>query len=257
MKLASAFDYLLTRTFHPRVFNQELKYLFLFSHMRSRSSLLSHLLGNHPEIVGYKEHFGIYNSNKHFQRLRLESWKEFHWDSPKYLLDKILHPHLTPTQNCFDEHPIRSIFFLRKPDQTIPSIVSMWKKRKDPMETLIENATTYYCDRIREITELATRLDPATWIFFDSNRIVTDTDQVLAELQTFLELTEPLSKTYKLFEGTGKPRLGDPSKYIKAGKVLTLDKNRYEHIQVSNALKERAEEVYIQATETLENCQRP
>jgi hypothetical protein len=31
------------------------QYLFVISHMRSRSSLLSHILGSHPQVIGYSE----------------------------------------------------------------------------------------------------------------------------------------------------------------------------------------------------------
>ena len=69
--------------------------LFVLSHMRSGSSLLTHILNSNPEIIGYGETHLDYESEKDFKALmfrvywRLRDLNMNH----TYLLDKVLHDH--------------------------------------------------------------------------------------------------------------------------------------------------------------------
>ncbi|MDY7013544.1 MAG: sulfotransferase family protein, partial [Cyanobacteriota bacterium] len=51
---------------------QPYRVLFILSHMRSGSSLLTHILNSNPEIIGYGETHLQYSSEADFKRLMLK-----------------------------------------------------------------------------------------------------------------------------------------------------------------------------------------
>jgi hypothetical protein len=68
------------------------RHLFVLGHMRSYSSVLSHILGSHPQIDGYCETHIRYRW--HFDLLRLQRRVRQLTGEPlrgDYVLDKILH----------------------------------------------------------------------------------------------------------------------------------------------------------------------
>lgn len=71
--------------------------LFLISHMRARTSLLSHIMGSHAEIAGYYEQHIAHWKRASDLRLRASLLEErLITPDTRYLLDKVLHVHLDP-----------------------------------------------------------------------------------------------------------------------------------------------------------------
>src|SRR5690606_28951843 len=76
---------------NPDILFCKKRYLFIFSHMRSRSSVLSHILGSNPEVCGYKELHQPYKGLRSLLQMQLKLAVDLHPNfRNKYLLDKIL-----------------------------------------------------------------------------------------------------------------------------------------------------------------------
>lgn len=111
---------------NPQIVFGNMGYIFIMSHMRSRSSLLSHILGSNPAISGYSESHHSYLDWKHFARLRIRAYSGNRGKSNlKYTLDKILwNNYRISNQMCLKEN-LKIIFLLREPEDTLKSIINM------------------------------------------------------------------------------------------------------------------------------------
>ena len=192
------------------------RYLFIFSHMRSRSSVLSHVLGTNPGICGYSELHLHYKDQQSVDKLHELLFEELKCDfTNKYLLDKIL------SNNIFSDEVLnitkpKVVFLLREPESTIKSIINMgyitgieWYK--DP-----EKAAAYYCERLDRMEKLSKKA-VGGYLFIESDDLVDNTGPSLERITKWLNLKKPLSKEYDCFNNTGKPSFGDPSERIKSG----------------------------------------
>src|SRR3569833_3463785 len=95
--------------------------LFILSHMRSYSSVLSHVLGSHPQIDGYCETHLRYRFS--FDLLRLKWRVRKLTGEPlrgRYVLDKILHNYAVATA-ILDNPRTRGIILLRQPVDVVQS----------------------------------------------------------------------------------------------------------------------------------------
>src|SRR5690606_2424128 len=126
-------------------------YLFVVSHMRSRSTVLCHILGSHSKICGYKELHMSYNDKISVINMHITLKKDLKCKlSNKYLLDKILH-NSNISDEIIKEYEPKFLFLLRKPEDTIKSIINMGlktgiEKYKNPL-----NAFEYYCNRLNQM----------------------------------------------------------------------------------------------------------
>ena len=96
--------------------------LFILSHMRSYSSVLSHVLGSHPEIDGYCETHLRYRFALDFLRLQ---WRVRRLTgeplSGRFVLDKILHNY-SLASSVLERPQARVIFLLRQPADVLRSL---------------------------------------------------------------------------------------------------------------------------------------
>lgn len=219
------------------------KYIFIFSHMRSRSSVLSHVLGSNPDICGHSELHLPYKGRMSLLKMRIELFNDLKCNlKDKYLLDKILHD-FQFSEKIFEIVKPKVIFLLRDPESTIKSIINMgyltgieWYK--DPKQ-----ASDYYCTRLLQLEEFAKRTGD-DYFFVESNELVNNTESILERLTQWLNLDEPLDKRYSVFHNTGKTgrRGGDPSNNIKSG---ILEKtNDYPDIKIPQDVLHKAESSY-------------
>ncbi len=231
----------------PRSRNQlkKYKYLFLLSHMRGYTTLLSHILGNHPDIAGYTENHQSYNSNFGFKQLEIKlSLLLGTAELPEYLCDKVLHNEYKIAPRYLHHKNVYSIMMIRKPENTIRSIINMGQSYtvtsrwyQDP-----DKVTEYYIKRLQKLIEYK-RKSPKNYCFIRAESLLEDTDHTLQKLTSFLDLKESLSEEYDTFSFTGTNMLGDPSENIKKGKVIK-DPSDYSEIEIPATLLKRATEAY-------------
>lgn len=204
---------------HPRMFNKDYKKTILLSHMRSRSSVLSHILGSNVEIAGYYEQH-LKHTDPLFD-LKIKAnliMDECLSIDATYLYDKVLHDRFDP--RFFESYKI--IVLVRKPEPTLKSIMSMggitnslWKN--DPYR-----AFAYYCQRLQNIMDIVGRVDRGV-CFIEADKLIDDTEEELNRITAFLDLNDPLTSSYNSFNKTGKAVFGDPSENIKSGSIVRTE----------------------------------
>jgi len=225
--------------------------------MRSYSTLIGHILGSHPAIVGYAETHRVYAKPSDLVDLTSQVIADSaHEGQVRYAFDKLLHGSTTVAPEILAREDLYTIFVVREPAATIRSIVAMGLRRKnldwksDPVK-----AGRYYVQRLEQLVELAGG-KPNKSVFFEADRLMDDTAAVLHGLDRFLSLRRPLSPDYDTFEYTGKRRYGDPGQYIWAGSVV---REREDHggIEVPAATLAEATAAYQAAVAALsERCTR-
>lgn len=208
------------------------RHLFLFSHMRSYSSLLGHILGSNPEINGYSELQLSYETELDFIRATLKVYEtngnQLHG---KYIFDKVLHGHLKIGNVVLDRPRAVGMFVVREPADTIRSTVAMAQRRKKPdWKGNVDKVAAYYERRTNQLVDIAEDFAGPSCVF-EGEALVTRTDEVLSGLTEFLDLKTPLSPDYEVFSHTGKAAYGDPGKHIKSGRLVT-DREPHEGIDL-------------------------
>lgn len=229
------------------------RYVFVLSHMRSYSSLLTHIMNTHPEITGYVEMHQPYRTELDLLELRL---RVYHADEAekrsqgRFCLDKVLHNTVEITPRILQRGDVYPIFMVREPGRTIQSTVAMaHRKRKLDWKADPEKVGAYYMRRVQGLVDLA-RAEPAHSLFFDADLLVDEPDLVLSALTDYLGLKSPLQENYGTFELTGKPKFGDPSQYIEAGHIVK-DRDDYGDIDVPLEVRHETERAYKDAVAAL------
>jgi len=192
--------------------------LFILSHMRSGSSLLTHILNTNPEIAGYGETHIEYSSQKEFYALiaKVHVYLRKFIVSEKYILDKILHnDRLANTKLLTKEPRIYGIFLVREPQRSLASLMKLWSDWDE------NTALNYYTSRLHNLVSYAKLInDKSRSILLTYDQLVQESDQVLLALQKFLDVGQPFSSEYEVLPTTGLKYIGDSSANIKAGKII-------------------------------------
>ncbi|SFM23577.1 hypothetical protein SAMN05421721_10137 [Ectothiorhodospira mobilis] len=199
------------------------RHLLLFSHMRAKTSLLSHLLGSHPEISGYYEmHIGYY-SPRSLLKARL-LFHSLHPDAPatRLYFDKILHNRHRVHHRLLNASGVRPIFMLRSPVETLSSIMRLYKGRAhDGHLATEEGALGYYLQRLDGLVDLAGALQRDDVLYIDAEALSRDIDAVTRLLSEALGLSVRIPTEYQIMKLSGQVGHGDSSVNILAGKVLS------------------------------------
>jgi hypothetical protein len=200
--------------------------LFILSHMRSYSSVLSHVLGSHPQIDGYCETHLRYRFGIDFLRLQ---WRVRRLTGEplrgRFVLDKMLHNYpLAPS--LLNEPGTRAVILLRQPVEVLQSIVHMGTHlHVDARAANVADATRYYVARLQRLAQLARHLAERA-AFVESEVLMAHTQGTLLFLRDFLQLDAPLERRYRTFSRTGQPGFGDPSAAIRSGEMGARRENR-------------------------------
>ncbi len=230
--------------------SQHCQHIFLMSHMRANTSLISHILGSHPQINGYYEKHISYLSQASLreQEQQLPANKGAKNDNTRYLFDKILHNAYKLRLDNLDSQSIKVLLSIRAPEQTLKSIISLFRNKKtqhayaDP-----EKAVSYYIQRIKILTQFCEQYKKQ-YYYYDADLIRSDSKKSLSRIQKWLSLSTPLAEEYQIFSLTGKPRVGDSSENMQAGHIVKQQSN-YEEIIIEPKLLQKA------VTETYKNRQ--
>jgi hypothetical protein len=263
---------LVKQYFHTRIYgrkapyqillrNQDYKILFILSHMRSGSSLLSHILISNPEIIGFGESHLKYQSELDFKKLMMRVYFQ-HQEFSKipdhlykfnmnhqYILDKVLHDQKFLTNDFLNSPQVYVIFLLRQPQQTIPSLLDLkphWNQK---------DAYEYYRQRLLTLEKYAQIIVNAErTLLLTYNQILDQTFSVLKTLQQFLKTETEFSEKYQILKTTGQKNIGDYKGNIKAGKIVRTQRNI--NIQIDEEIIKKAEYSYQESTKTLSKyCQ--
>lgn len=193
------------------------KALFLMSHMRSRSSMLSHVLGSHERIAGYYEMSRSYRDVADLNRMKMAHLVEGR-DKPRaaYYQDKVLHNRFSVGDDVAASSKARFLFLVREPAASISSLLELGKRRPVPECQSAEAAITYYVERLHDLEMLAQRLHEP-FLFIESDQLIEHADRELDRLTQWLQLDTPLRAEYERFSKTGVGSFGDTSESIHRG----------------------------------------
>lgn len=225
------------------------KPLFVLGCMRSGSTLLSHILMSHPEIFGVGESHVVWRDHKSLHDVMAEALRlRRELPAPrKYLLDKILHSHLTPNLDALTAiKGTRIIVLLRRPPENIASISKIINAGGVPV------ACEEYCGRMKDLDLILKSLENPVCLLVEYERLVSEPETVLHEVQDFLDLSTPLDQRYKLTRVSGKWGYGDGSPDIRQGKIVA--KNR-EAVAIAPDALITAEALYDRVWATAQRLQ--
>jgi hypothetical protein len=209
------------------------RYIFIFSHARSYTTLLCHILGSHRQISGYAETVRPYETAVDLYRLNAMAGEAGNYRNDcEYVLDKLLYDSLTVSDKVLCLPRIIPIFVVREPEPTIASLVRMriheheqglqvWPEGTD-RPAAVRRAAAYYVKRLDTLKALCTRVEDLgrRGIFLPAESLVDDTAGTFRLLERELDLSEPLREEYAIFEKTGEPNYGDTSATIRTGRIV-------------------------------------
>ena len=221
--------------------------LFVISHMRGFTTLLSHLVGSHPEVSGYFETHSSYHDLPDLLRLRatLDDVDGLSGNE-KWVADKVLGCDLTISDEILGREDVTLLFALRRPLATLKSLIATRERYGWLMDR--QRSTDYYFTRLAQIAEYARRAPGG--FYLDAEAIVEDTDRALAGLTRALRLSSPLEPGFTTRSMTGKRGFGCPSDYIRQGRIVR-ERDRYEKIDIDRELLRRAECAYRECREVV------
>lgn len=225
------------------------KVVWILSHMRSGSSLLTHILTTNPEIAGYGETHISYRSEEDFRKLMFK----IYWNSREYrniqdlanlslhetyLLDKLLHPNKLANPDLLTSTNIHSILLIREPHRTLNSIRDLKPHLSE------EEILKHYCERLEQLVNYAERIDsPSRALVVKHDQLLNQTQLVFQSLQSFLGTQAQFSEEYQILKTTGKKHVGDHKGNIMAGQI----------VRTQRQLKEIVSPEAIQAAQTVYN----
>ena len=230
---------------------RDLDTLFVVSHMRGFTTLLTHLLGSHPEVSGYFETHSSYHDLHDLIRLRatLDDADGLSGDE-KWIVDKVLGCDLTISDAVLRREDVTLLFSLRRPLATLKSMIATRERYGWRMDR--RRTTEYYFTRLAQIADFARRAPGG--FYLDAEAIVERTGPTLDGLSRALNLAPPLQADFTIHSMTGKSGYGCPSDYIRQGRIVR-DRERYEDIEIDPELLARAERAYRECRDILlANC---
>jgi hypothetical protein len=229
-------------------------FVFILGHMRSGSTLLTHLLCTSEEIVGYGETHTNYRRRSDLAKL-LCSVRVNTTLNPlkyRYVLEKIVSTQHPICRSVLTDQRIRYVFLIREPLGSLASIVNM-RQHFHPDEThsqVVAFATQHYTERLGQLRRFAEIIDdPQKCLMVTHQQVLNDTTVTFTALERFLDLRSPLREEYDVMATTGKPGVGDPFPNIRLGKIhRSLPKK---HVDLSNSQRYTVQECYEECTQTL------
>lgn len=212
--------------YHLRGRVRPYRVLFILSHMRSGSSLLTHIVNANPAVIGYGETHVEYASTEDFNTLLqkvywqtqdfsgLGDLKNLRMDHA-YVMDKVLHDKKFISEDFLHHDQVYALFLLREPARSLNSILDLkphWNE---------QDALDYYCGRLRTLARYAQLIDtPQRMMVVTYEQMLDQTAAALTTLQGFLQTPVPFSEEYQVLKTTGMKGVGDPKGNIKAGKIV-------------------------------------
>lgn len=226
--------------------------IFLLSHMRAYSSTLGHIIGSHPRINGYYEMHQSYLSDADLaQQIVDYSQHDSLKPDSHYQFDKLLHNDYRLNLSLPALQDAVIFIALRQPEPTIKSIIKLFRQKStDDLYAQPAGATNYYLERLQTLTDFAQQ-HPQRYCYFDTEKVCTDTDRLLNQLQQWIGVSEPLTREYGSFAKTGVAGAGDTSPLIHTGKILPDFQEAVDDVALDAALLQQAEQAYQRSRDLL------
>ena len=236
------------------------KVIFILGHMRSGSSLLTHILVSNPAIKGYGETHIQYQSEADLKKLISKIYchsQEFKniQDLAKlrmnhtYVLDKLLHDNKLLNENLLRSENFYFIFLLREPKR---SLMSMLDQKPHWTE---KDAERYYTQRLSTLQRYAKIINnKSRSLLLTHDQLIHKTNLVFETLQSFLNTSVEFSEKYQVLWTTGMRDVGDFKENIRSGRIIRQPRKL--EISISPNLLEEKKHNFNQSYEILSQwCQ--
>lgn len=194
------------------------------SHMRSRSTLLNHLILAQNNFHSLGESNKIYSSNYDLFKMRLKSRLKSTTILPlrSAFIDQINHNEKTPNPELIYKGG-KAIFLVRNPLETFESIRLLTKNYYQEWQH--KRIEDYYLQRLNFLIKLKKKHPNCMAI--NSDDLINDSATSLKNLSQFLELSQPLTANYPTQYFTGVS--GDPSNNIRQQQIIHTKNAEYSY----------------------------
>ncbi|QDV38556.1 sulfotransferase family protein [Tautonia plasticadhaerens] len=231
------------------------RFLFVVGHMRSGSSLLTHILNTNAEISGYGETHLRYSSRQDLDRLVWTVYKDLRQVRvTRFTMDKVLHNDYL--EEClFFSQDCMFLFLVREPEGTLRSLVrAIPEWHGDPevdADAVLSDAWGHYTLRLRGIEQEARAIrDQHRASFLTYDQLINRTYDSFGMIEHFLGLRTQLSENYHQTRMTGRYVSGDTSPNIKKGYIDRAI--RYDDAPIIDAARmDEASRCYARVTSLL------
>ncbi|WP_400076060.1 sulfotransferase [Winogradskyella sp. R77965] len=222
-------------------------YVFLMAHVRSGSSLVTHILCTNNEILG----FGEYS----YQILDEDDLVAFNFDVRRksrvlfskqtYITNQINGSNCFPDKHLLKLKRLKFIFLIRRPQEAISSMYQL-SKRFNQTHLTPEKLVDEYCKQVNYLMKLKNNISEDQYFFLTHESLIKNPEKQLNSISSFLKLNQPLSPEYNLQKFTHHS--GDPSENICSRKIRTI---KSPQIKLDKILLDRAQAVYDKALVSL------
>lgn len=213
------------------------RFVFLLATMRSRSTMLSHILNSNNQILSIGESYANFHSkediNKLFVRILFGN-KTLQFQS-KMLLEKTTMNEKSPDIALIDEYIDQLIILVRNPESSIKSLMFNTARQNIPYSE--DQAIGYFKNRYEYLNRVLMNVDSEKYVLIESDDLVNNTEFELNRVSEFLKLKTKLSPTYKIKKSASK--LGDSSKKIYLREIS--DEHSNHNYQIKTNISELTE----------------
>lgn len=233
--------------------------------MRGYTSLLSHILGSHPQISGYAEASNSYRTALDLLKLRcMVLYHGNYKPDCRWFFDKILHNKFQVSAPLLEREDIRYLFMIRHPVPTVKSTVALRLKKKPAGTSInryhlppatVEQVMSQYIERLRMLARIGESLHRAgkQALVIRAEDLIQDARPVLDAIGRMLDLRTALDQQYSVFARTGESGFGDTSEFIRKGNIQP-ERPRYTEVEISETLAAEGDREYAQCLSTLHGC---
>jgi hypothetical protein len=161
----------------------------------------------------------------------------------RHMFDKVLHDGHQVALPLLRRPSSRTIFMLRAPEQSIKSLIVLYRQHRPHLpEATAEGATRYYVDRLHTLAGMADALRP-DYFYLDAECLLGKPEVALGALSDWLGFATPIPTEYDTFAQTGRGDAGDHSSRLKSGKI-SKSKTDYGVVDLPDALLAEAQAAY-------------
>lgn len=190
-------------------------YLFIMGHMRSGSTLMTHILNSHPDFIGYAESNTVYRNEgdltAHLIRVHIVN-RKIRMQS-RYVVDQINHNEYVPDADFLGRYGIYTLYLIRCPEPALASIMRLMKEKGWGESRALD----YYVGRLAMLRRYAARRTRDRQAFITYEQLLNTTDNVFRLIREWTCVEQPLCEMYQSLHTTG--RKSDPSETIHTGRI--------------------------------------
>ena len=210
------------------------KRVFLLSHMRAGSSLLTQVIANNQDVDGFGELHLAYREPRHLWGLngKVIWFRKMARPRSTFVIDKILHDHLLSPDDFHRMNDVEAMFLVREPSETLASLVASFGLPQ-------AEALDYFVMRLRTLVDFAESRPPRAAIALTYDELINRTGDSFALIERLLGLSTPLEERYNPTH-----RGGDPSPNILAGRILRGSRVVRHVAHIDNVVLGRAQRAY-------------